>query len=281
MIAKDADAMKKGLYLYNGKVYSGFYDEKQVSGQASLAMFKPEQILSEYPTCESDWAVQLWDNHRLLEPEYAGLKTILLKMGNFINLNIGHKVDFSATETRLGIKFPNELKAIYTALHNQTEYFTATEHFIPLDEIYAEQGTLVFFKKRRSPIAGYDMASGRLSRYYKKEWNIEPSDFSCYQFCVGRIITIALENKPICKKGRCKGRLVTALNIVRELKDRCKDQYYLLSEFNVYGIAALYSDEKLIAWIRSNGFYADIHAGADDEAQLEKLGDCLGDITWK
>ena len=49
----------------------------------------------------------------------------------------------------------------------------------------------------------------------------------------------------------------------------------------MYGIAVMYSDEKLLAWIRSNGFYADIHAGAADEAHLDALGEHLGQITWK
>ena len=43
----------------------------------------------------------------------------------------------------------------------------------------------------------------------------------------------------------------------------------------------MYSDEKLIAWIRSNGFYADIHAGAVCEEHLEALGEHLGNVVWK
>ena len=43
----------------------------------------------------------------------------------------------------------------------------------------------------------------------------------------------------------------------------------------------MYSDEKLLAWIRSNGFYADIHAGAAAEAHLEALAEHLGQIVWK
>lgn len=173
------------------------------------------------------------------------------------------------------------MKLIYTAIHNQEEYFSSVEHFLPLDEIYVEQGILVFFKKKRAPIAGYDIESGRLTQYYKREWHIEKSGFCCYQFCVGRILTIALENKPVFKKGRCKGRLVTTLDLERELKNFCNEKYHLLSEFNVYGIAVMYSDEKMIAWIRSNGFYADIHAGAIHESHLEAFGTYLGQITWK
>lgn len=57
-----------------------------------------------------------------------------------------------------------------------------------------------------------------LARYYKKEWDIEPGGFCCYQFCIGRMLTIALESKPVVKKGRCKGKFVTTLNIEKELK---------------------------------------------------------------
>ncbi|MCI9528254.1 MAG: hypothetical protein HFF16_01005 [Angelakisella sp.] len=74
---------------------------------------------------------------------------------------------------------------------------------------------------------------------------------------------------------------MTTLNIERELESFCNERYHLLSELNVYGIAVMYSDEKLIAWIRSNGFYADIHAGAMEASHLEVLGTHLGQVTWK
>ena len=41
----------------------------------------------------------------------------------------------------------------------------------------------------------------------------------------------------------------------------------------------MYSNEGLIAWIRSNGFYADIHAGAIDESHLEAFGTYFGLAT--
>lgn len=273
--------MKEGFYFYRNHVYYGSYEEEQVSGRGKVSAFSPEYIQTEHPVSEEDWAVRLWDNHRLLEPEYADLQTMLLKMRSFMNINTEQEVDFSAVEERLQFSLPKELKQIYTAIHGQGEYFEAAEHFLPLDEIYAEQGILVFFKKKRTPIAGYDMERGYLVQYYKREWHIERGGFCCYQFCVGRMVTIALEHKPVFKKGRCRGRFVTTLSIEREPEPFCNEKYHLLSEFHVYGIAVMYSDEKLIAWIRSNGFYADIHAGAVDEAHLEALGQHLGYITWK
>lgn len=273
--------MKEGFYSYRNNIYYGFYDEKQVSGRLKISTVKSTCIQTEHLICEDDWAVKLWDNHSLLEPEYEDLQEMLIKMKLFMNVNIEQEVDFSMTEERLNISLPKELKKIYMAIYNQEEYFMSVEHFLPLDEIYTVNGIIVFFKKKRSPVAGYDIESGRLARYYKKEWNVECGDICCYQFCVGRMITISLENKPVKRKGRCKGNFVTTLNIERELESFCNEKYHLLSEFNVYGIAVMYSDEKLLAWIRSNGFYADIHAGAVSESHLESFGEHLGNIVWK
>lgn len=74
---------------------------------------------------------------------------------------------------------------------------------------------------------------------------------------------------------------MTTLDIERELENFCNEDYHLLSEFHVYGIAVIYSADGLIAWIRSNGFYANIHTGADDEAQLEALAEHLGAMEWR
>ena len=276
--------MEEGFYCYRNKIYYGSYDEKQVSGRMCISMISTngsEHIQTNCPIREDDWAVRLWDNHSLLEPEYVDLQAMLFKMRSFVNINTEQAVDFSVVEERLPISLPKELKQIYTAIHNQEEYFTSVEHFLPLNEIYIEQGIIVFFKKKRVPVAGYDIESGRLAFYSKKEWIIEESYICCYQFCVGRMLTIALENKPVVKKGRCKGKFVTTLDIESELKSFCNEKYHLLPEYNVYGIAIMYSDEKLLAWIRSNGVYADIHAGAVDEAHLEALGEHLGQIVWK
>lgn len=276
--------MKEGFYCYRNNIYYGPYDEKQVSGRMRISMISTnrlERIRTNRPISEDDWAVRLWDNRQLLEPEYVDLQAMLSKMGSFMNINIKQAVAFSMVEERLHISLPKELKQIYTAIHNQEEYFTSAEHFLAMNEIYIEQGIIVFFKKKRTPVAGYDVESGRLAIYYKKEWKIEKGYICCYRFCVGRMLTIALENKPVVKKGRCKGKFVTTLDIERELESFCNEKYHLLPEYNVYGIAIMYSDEKLLAWIRSNGFYADIHAGAVDETHLEVFGEHLGQIVWK
>lgn len=273
--------MKEGFYSYRGNIYYGFYNEKQVSGWSKISIYTPEEIQTDHPFDQDEIAVCLWDNHSLLEPEYSDLQGMLLKMAFFTNINTEQQIDFSKIEEKLNIALPRELKQVYTAIYDQEEYFSNAERFLPLDELYVENGILVFFKKKRTAIAGYDIDSGCLAQYYKKEWNIDKSDMCCYQFCIGRIIIISLECKPVFRKGRCKGTFVTTLNIEKELAHFCNDKYHLLTEFNVYGIAVLYSDEKLIAWIRSNGFYGDIHAGAVRNEHLEALADHLGNIAWK
>ena len=273
--------MRQGFYVYRNNIYFGSYPAEQVSGSQNVSLSRAEHILTDHQISKEDQAVRFWENHHLLEPEYTDLQAMILKMQSFMNLSRNEDVDFSAVEEKLEVPFPAELKLIYTAIHSQEEYFSNVEHFLPLGEIYTEQGIIVFFKKKRTPIAGYDIESGRLAQYYKREWHIEKSGFCCYQFCVSRMLTIALENKPVVKKGRCKGKFVTTLDIERELEKFCNENYHLLSEFNVYGIAVMYSGEKLIAWIRSNGFYADIHAGAIEESHLEALREHLGLITWQ
>lgn len=289
--------MKEGFYFYRNRVYYGCYDETQTNGEGEITIIKPEHMQTDHsawavrfraeyiqtdrPIHEGDRAAKLWKNHRLLEPEYSDLEAMLSKMKTFVDLNAEEKVDFSETEKRLNISLPRELKLVYTAICGQDVYFSGAEHFLPLDEIYMEQSIVVFFKKNRTPVAGYDTESGCLARCHKKEWSIEQTDYCCYQFCISRILTLAMENKPVFKTGRCKGKFVTTLNIERKLEDFCNEKYHLLLEFNVYGIAVMYSDEKLLAWIRSNGAYADIHAGAVDEEHLNAFAEHLGQIVWK
>ena len=109
------------------------------------------------------------DNHKLLEPEREDLRGMLDAMDSVINLGAAYEMDFSTVEARLGFPFPEELKMVYTNIGSHEEYFPCVEHFLPLDEIYKEQGVIVFFKKKRTPIAGYNIENERLARYSKKE----------------------------------------------------------------------------------------------------------------
>ena len=273
--------MKEGFYEYRSVVYYGAYDGGQASGKLKFSSTMRLDFRTERRPDEGEWIAMLSDNHKLLEPEREDLRGMLDAMGRVINLGAAYEMDFSAVEARLGFPFPEELKMVYTNIGGHEEYFSSVEHFLPLDEIYKEQGVIVFFKKKRTPIAGYNIENGRLARYSKKEWTVWNEDICCYQFCAGRIFTIAMECRPVRRQGRCSGSFVSALNIEKELEKFCTGRYRLLRGLAIYTAAAIYSDNGLLAWIRSNGFYSDIHAGAHDEASLERLAEHLGEIRWK
>lgn len=50
------------------------------------------------------------------------------------------------------MKLPREFRLIYTALHDQAEYFSSAERFLTLDELYIAEGQLVSFKRNGPPL---------------------------------------------------------------------------------------------------------------------------------
>ena len=138
--------MQQGFYIYRNNVYYGSYRAEQVSGYQNVSLSRPECILTAHQVNKEDRAVRFWENHHLLEPEFTDLQAMISKMQSFMNLSLNEDIDFSAVEEKLEVPFPAELKLVYTAIFNHKEYFTNVEHFLPLDEIYAEQGIIVFFK---------------------------------------------------------------------------------------------------------------------------------------
>lgn len=96
--------MKEGFYFHRNHLYYGTYNEKQVSGRVNISKVTPEHIQTNHPISDDDWAVRLWDNHSLLEPEYADLQTMLLKMGMFMNLSQIRRLIFPLLKE--GLIFP-------------------------------------------------------------------------------------------------------------------------------------------------------------------------------
>ena len=124
--------MKEGFYYYRRKLYYGTYDEDQTAGSGYV---RPEDLtpeLAEHFSGRDRAVFRFWENHSLLEPEYADLQAILSKMSLFMDLNTEQEVDFSPAEKRLRMKLPREFKLIYTALYDQAEYFSSAERFLTL-----------------------------------------------------------------------------------------------------------------------------------------------------
>ena len=117
---------KEGFYYYRRKLYYGVYDEDQTAGSGYV---RPEDLtpeLAEHFSGRDRAVFRFWENHSLLEPEYADLQAMLSKMSLFMDLNAEQEVDFSPAEKRLRMKLPREFKLIYTALYDQAEYFSSS-----------------------------------------------------------------------------------------------------------------------------------------------------------
>ena len=109
---------RQGFYYYRRKLYYGTYDEDQTAGSGYV---RPEHLtpeLAEHFSGRDRAVCRFWENHSLLEPEYADLQAMLSKMSLFMDLNTEQEVDFSPAEKRLRMKLPREFRLIYTALHD-------------------------------------------------------------------------------------------------------------------------------------------------------------------
>ena len=76
----------------------GTYDEDQTAGSGYV---RPEDLtpeLAEHFSGKDRAVCRFWENHSLLEPEYADLQAILSKMSLFMDLNTKQEVDFSPAE---------------------------------------------------------------------------------------------------------------------------------------------------------------------------------------
>ena len=98
--------MKEGFYFHRNHLYYGSYNEEQVSGRVNISKVKPQHIQTNHPISEDEWAVRLWDNHSLLEPEYTDLQEMFLKMRAFMNLSTDQEVDFLLWRIGLIFLFP-------------------------------------------------------------------------------------------------------------------------------------------------------------------------------
>lgn len=281
--------MAEGFIIDRYYVYYGYYEEDQVCGKTKVTDIAPKRLKTDHPFGEDDIAVKLCDNHRLIEPEYEYMHKVIKTLFPVLGLEEDKDLDFSNIEQKLGTALPDELKFIYSVINGHQEFFEGTKtipaFFVPLDDIYADNGRIVFFKKKRTPAAGYDISTGQLSYYYKKEWSTEKGGICCYQLCLCEMLGIFMENMPVFKAGRCKGKYMTnALCLEGNLESLCDEKYHLLQpNLCLYGIYTVYTDD-MIAYINTNGYYADIHVGARSSRDIEdyaKHFEELGEITWK
>lgn len=271
--------MSVGYYYSRNKVYYGSYDETVVSGGGLIKAEKMREY--GFGDCiEDQKVVRFYANHRILDAEFNDFENALARMKEFQNINVA-SVSFDDIEKKLGVELPKEVKLLYTAINGFDEYFNTAIHFIPLDEIYIDQGILVICKKKRTPISGIDLNTRRQAFYIKKNWDSYEGNESCYLSWICYIFMSALESKAVTRKGRLKGRLVSSLHFQKDVKEKVCDQFNVLEEYDTYTNMILYSEDGTVALLRSNGSYGDLFVGADSDEQIDQLGELLEQVTWK
>ena len=265
------DAMMTGLYYYNGKLYYGQYDERQVSGRISCKVIKSEYVMTDFEFDKEDFAITLYDNHSFLEAETPDLQACLSVAGMLAAQTARPQNDIALKEKRLSVEAPKEFVLIYDMISDFDYFFSVKEHFIRPSELYIDKNVIPFYAKGGKPLAGLDLQSRRLAGYVKGEWTIEKGDVSFFRYCIEHILLIILEQQNIVRKGRLKGSLVSALNIERALEQNGTGNFHILKGLGIYGVAVLYDDNGTIAQVRSNGFYGDVYIGAKEQQGIDDI----------
>lgn len=263
--------MMTGFYYFNGKLFYGQYDDSQVSGRISCKVITPEFIMTDRKFDEEDFAVKLWDNHSFLEAEVPDLKACLSIAEKLAAQTAGPQNDIALNEKKLPVKAPEEFVLVYDMISGFDYFFSVKEHFIKPSELCVDKNVIPFYAKGGKPLAGLDLQSRRLAGYGKGGWTIENGDVSFFQYCIEHILLIILERQTIVKKGRLKGKLVSALDIERALEQNGTGKFHILKELGMYGVAILYDDSGTIVRVRSNGLYGDVYVGAKDQQGIDDI----------
>lgn len=269
----------EGFYRVMGKIYYGEYRKEQVSGRMRLSVVKPERFGTDAPYGSDDEAVLFKENHALTGQELDALESGLDKITRSLGDGKTEDIDFSEAEKRLGVTIPEELKILYAHL-NRPEYFSDSERFLPLDELYIDEGNLVFYKIKRKP-AGISLSDGTFMSYFKKQWIYYEGGESFLCYALNRVVVKSILLMPFIRKGKIKGALRTALRPQIKLTEIYGDKFSVLEEYDDYGNIVLYNEDGALGWFRQNGLYADIIIGCRSAELLDMQTSVLTDAEWE
>lgn len=276
-------SMKQGFYALGGNVYYGMFPENQVSGEMRIAFARPENIKTDQPFEEHTPAFRLWDNHGATEQEQTDLKNSLQIILQAAGIEKEGMPDFQKTEEWLGISLPQEVRTLHEALYGtdlfKNGFTDGKERFLTLDELYMDEGQLVFYKMKRTPV-GLSLDTGTKMDYYKKEWFCERGGESFYSYVLNRTAVHAIGHMPCVRQGKVKGELRTSLRAKELLKNIYAGKLDILEEYRNYGNVLLYQIHGALCWFRQNGFYADILIGTQNEELMREISSVEAEIVW-
>lgn len=269
-----------GFYRINNNIYYGEYPKDQVRGYVKISVVSPEYIKTDMPFSEDDKAETLYDNHAFTEQEYINFENALNIFRSILGKERCESIDFTSTEQRLGVKLPKEIKILYAMLVNFEFAFMGSERFLPLDEVYIDNGNLVFYKVKQTPTA-ISLSEKVLMRYYKKNWEYDLSDESFLLYALDRLSVKIISQMPVNISAKISGELKRTLNPAKMLKEIFSDNLTVMEEYSNYGNIIMYNKGGALAWFRQNGFYSDMIIACNDENLLNNIKSVKSDfITW-
>ncbi|MBV7272761.1 hypothetical protein I6U48_07485 [Clostridium sp. PL3] len=139
-----------------------------------------------------------------------------------VNSNINNSIDYEKVESELNIKLPLEVKILYSIISNnenlqKNKLIENKEGFLSINELYVEEGILVFYKIKRTPV-GISLTNRQLMNYHKKQWICEEGGFNFYNFVSMKVLCNAISSMDFIISGKVSGKLRTALNPKKILK---------------------------------------------------------------
>lgn len=271
--------MEKGFYELDNYIYYGLYPLNQVSKKWKLSPIEPKYLKTDKPFSEEDFAASLYNNHALTEKEFGDLQHCLEIIKGTLHFAQMEETDFAPTEERLGVALPQEIKIVYQMMWQTDYFFSGSERFLLLEELYIENGNLVFYKIKRTPVA-ISLQEGTIISYYKKHWEYHFGDENFLCYALGRIVVKSILEMPISKKGRIKGELVRTSRPHKYLKNILAEKLTILEQYKNGGNIILFNQSGSLGWFRQNGFYADILVGCLDETLWNEIMSIDLSVTW-
>lgn len=277
---------EKRHYILKNTVYYGDIFIEQISGFKKISMSKStiiDESCSFLP--EDDKACLLKDNHATTEPELAWLGECLKLISEISACsNINNSIDYEAVESELGIKLPLEIKVLYSIISNnknlqKNKLVENKEGFLPINELYVEEGMLVFYKIKRTPV-GISLENRQLMNYYKKEWICEEGGSSFYSFVIMKVLCNAISSMDFIMNGKVSGKLRTVLKPKKMLEEVFKDKLKIMNQYDNYGHVVMYNVDGALAWFRQNGFYGNIIVGCRSKELSKMIHEVNEGIQW-
>lgn len=264
--------MTEGFYYIRGKLFYGLYPDEHVSGTIRCSAIKKGNINTDKDYSKTEFAPLFYDNHKLTEQELIDLKNALTTIAEVIGIIITD-IDInslSLAENSLNISFPEEIKILYSFLLRSNPLTEGSERFLKLDEMYVENGNLVFFKSKRTPVA-ISLNSGLLMRYYKKSWNYNYGDANFLNFTLQKIVALSMTTMPYLKQERIKYDLIYTARAEHNLVKTYSHTAKMLKEYNNCGNYILYGPKSLILFRTNYMGYADLMIASHNQNEFNRI----------